>query len=301
MMSHARGVPMDCRLASTPHQCSMNNVGRIHPRCSAEIETLWCSSHVSRISVRCRRSMAISDATRKVLWARSHNRCAICRALLAVDADSADLPWLILGEEAHIIARKPGGPRGLDGDRTRLDEYENLILLCADDHKRVDLQPNVYSTADLRARKLAHERWAEEKFAGEAEEPIRLVKAPDEDSIPMQPVATGAAVWDLVAGSGLYFMRSIEDDSDPRASDAADEFLSNARDYGDVSAEILAGGFSAVREAQRSLQEMLMRLWEHDLFVYGRRVTRTLTGGKGAPTPFAVTHLIVLASDELRN
>lgn len=234
------------------------------------------------------------------MWARSHNRCAICRALLTVDAESADLPWLVLGEEAHIIARKPGGPRGLDGDRTGLDEYENLILLCADDHKRVDLQPDVYSAADLRGRKLAHERWAEERFTGEAEEPIRLVKAPDEDSIPMQPIATGAAVWELVAGSGLYFMRSIEDDSDPGASAAADEFLSNARDYGDISDEVLATGFAAVREAQRSLQEMLMGLWERDLFVYGRRVTRTLKGGKGAPTPFAVTHLIVLASDEMR-
>lgn len=244
--------------------------------------------------------MAISDATRKVLWARSHNRCAICRALLAIDADSAGLPWLILGEEAHIIARKPGGPRGLDGDRTRIDEYENLILLCADDHKRVDLQPDVFSAADLRKRKLAHERWAEKKFAGAAEEPIRLVKAPDEDAIPMNPVATGAAVWDLVAGSGLYFMRSVEDDSDPDASDAADEFLTNARDYGDISEEILAQGFNAVREAQRSLEEMLMGLWQRNLFVYGRRVTRTLTGGRGAPSPFGVTHLIVLSSDEVR-
>ncbi|GAA3212974.1 hypothetical protein [Microbacterium terregens] len=94
-------------------------------------------------------------------------------------------------------------------------------------------------------------------------------------------------------------MRSIEDDSDPGTSDAADEFLSNARDYGDISEEILAGGFSAVREAQRSLQEMLMGPWERDLFVYDRRVTRTLTGGKGAPTPFAATHLIALASDEV--
>jgi len=244
--------------------------------------------------------MAISDATRKVLWARSHNRCAICRALLAVDADSTDLPWLILGEEAHIIARKPGGPRGLVGDRTILDEYENLILLCADDHKRVDLQPAVYSAADLRGLKLDHERWAEEKFAGAAEEPMRLVKAPDEDSIPMQPIATGAAVWDLVAGSGLYFIRSIEDDSDQGASDAADEFLSNARDCGDISEEILATGLGAVREAQRSLQEMLFGLWERNLFVYGRRVTRTLKGGRGVPTPFDVTHLTVLASDELR-
>lgn len=245
--------------------------------------------------------MAISDATRKALWARSHNRCAICQGLLTVDADSAELPWLILGEEAHIVARSEGGPRAHDGDRTRLDEYENLILLCADDHKRADLQPDVFTAHDLRARKTAHERWAEEKFAGQTEEPIRLLKAPGEDAAPMQPVATGAAVWDLVAGAGLFYMRSIEDDSDPTAADAADEFLSNARDYGEVSEAIQDDGFTAVREAQRSLQEMLTGLWERGLFVYGRRVTRTLTGGSSAPAPFAVTHLVVLAADELRD
>lgn len=245
--------------------------------------------------------MVMSDATRKALWARSHNRCAICRALLTVDADSAELPWLILGEEAHIVARSEGGPRAHDGDRIRLDEYENLILLCANDHKRVDLQPHVFTAAELRARKAAHERWAEEKFAGETEEPIRLLKAPGEDAIQMQPVATGATVWDLVAGAGLFYMRSIEDDSDRAASDAADEFLSNARDYGDAWEAIRDDGFGAVREAQRSLQEMLTGLWERGLCVYGRRVTRTLTGGKTPPAPFAVTHLVVLAADELRD
>ncbi len=157
----------------------------------------------------------------------------------------------------------------------------------------------MFSADDLRERKRVHERWAEEQFAGEAEEPMRLVKAPGEDSIPLLQVATGTAVWDLVAGAGLYYMRSIEDDSDREASDAADEFLSNARDYGDISEEILAGGFNAVREAQRYLQEVLAGRWERDLFVYGRRVTRTLTGGRGAPTPFAVTHLVVLAAGEV--
>lgn len=78
----------------------------------------------------------------------------------------------------------------------------------------------------------------------------------------------------------IVYMRSIEDDSDPDASDAADEFLSNARDYGDISDEIVGTGFGAVRKAQRTLHEMLTRLWEHDLLVYGRRVTRTLKGGR---------------------
>lgn len=243
--------------------------------------------------------MAISDTARKLLWARAHNRCALCRESLTVDADSARLPGLILGEEAHIVAQSEYGPRGHE-DRSDIDGYPNLILLCADYHKRVDDQPDVFTADELRARKIAHERWAEEKFAGEDDEPMRLVKQPGEDAIQMHPVATGVEVWDLVSGAGLFSMRSIRGDDDTDASDAADEFLTRARDTGMIADAIQDDGFVAVRQAQRTLQEMLTGLWERDMFVYGRRVTRTLTGGKGAPQPFIVTHLVVLAADELR-
>jgi hypothetical protein len=48
---------------------------------------------------------------------------------------------LVLGEEAHIVARSIYGPRGSDGSRGNVDGYENLVLLCAADHKRVDTRP----------------------------------------------------------------------------------------------------------------------------------------------------------------
>lgn len=54
--------------------------------------------------------MAVSDPTRKLLWSRAHNACAICKGPLTKDADSAELPGLVLGEEAHIIARSESGP-----------------------------------------------------------------------------------------------------------------------------------------------------------------------------------------------
>ena len=83
--------------------------------------------------------MNVSDRDRKILWARSGNRCAKCRRELvppsghpAVDA--------VVGEECHIVSPRMGGPRGTTTphpDRN-LDAYGNLILLCPSDHSLVD-------------------------------------------------------------------------------------------------------------------------------------------------------------------
>jgi len=61
--------------------------------------------------------VAISGKTRKLLWGRSYNACAICKKSLTRDADSPHLRRNVLGEEAHIVAKRPDGPRG-DGDRS---------------------------------------------------------------------------------------------------------------------------------------------------------------------------------------
>ncbi|MEA2205167.1 MAG: hypothetical protein QOE77_1943 [Blastocatellia bacterium] len=44
-----------------------------------------------------------------------------------------------IGEMAHVIARKPGGPRGKANGGA--DDYANLILLCPTCHTRIDKAP----------------------------------------------------------------------------------------------------------------------------------------------------------------
>ena len=44
----------------------------------------------------------------------------------------------VFGEEAHIVAQAASGPRA--GQVVNVDSYDNLILLCSKDHKRVDDQ-----------------------------------------------------------------------------------------------------------------------------------------------------------------
>lgn len=244
--------------------------------------------------------MAPSSKTRKLLWSRAHNSCAICKKPLTAEADSATLPGLILGEEAHIVAQREDGPRGR-GDRSDIDGYLNLILLCADDHKRVDEQPDVFTVEILKATKTAHEAWAAAKFAEEKrDEPIRQVKASGEDDIPLDPIITGLQLWNLIRDAGIYYMRTVEGDVDAETARAADDFLTTVRDWGDISGDVEIQGFAAIREAQESIQAMLLDLWERGLFVYGRRVMRTIKGGSMAPAPWPTIHLWVRSAAEIK-
>jgi hypothetical protein len=241
--------------------------------------------------------VAISDRTRKLLWARAGNACALCKKPLTEDALSAGLPGLVLGEEAHIVAKSEAGPRGRAGDRSDIDGYDNLILLCFDDHKRIDDQPDVYSVEFLQKTKKTHEACAAKRSA--APDTIRIRKALGEDDIPLLVLTSGAAVWDLMEGTMMWNFRPLASDDRPEVADAADSFLTLARDWTEISDTVQDQGFGAVRDAQRSLHEALAELWGQGLFVYGRRTNRTITGGVEAPALFPYAELAILTADEV--
>lgn len=102
-----------------------------------------------------------------MLWGRSGSRCAMpnCREELVMDATETDDESLI-GEECHIIARRPDGPRGDAAvPEEKLDAYENLILLCRIHHKIIDDQANTYSVKYLKKIKATHEKWVRESLS----------------------------------------------------------------------------------------------------------------------------------------
>ena len=106
--------------------------------------------------------MAISEKTRKTLWARSGNRCAFCRVML-VQENSNQLS--IVGDECHIVARSQEGPRGNPRlTEEDLDHYSNLILLCKVHHKIIDDQPETYTVTVLKKMKDHHEKWVNERL-----------------------------------------------------------------------------------------------------------------------------------------
>jgi hypothetical protein len=111
--------------------------------------------------------MSIALKTHKMLWGRSGNRCAMpdCRKELVMDATETDDESLI-GEECHIIAESPGGPRGNPTvPEETLNKYDNLILLCRIHHKVIDDQYTTYTVDYLREIKALHEDWVRESLA----------------------------------------------------------------------------------------------------------------------------------------
>lgn len=113
--------------------------------------------------------MSISLKTHKILWGKSGNRCAFpdCRVELAMNSLFTDDPSVV-GQEAHIVARKSDGPRGQhDVSHDRRDLYSNLILLCSVHHKIVDDNPNEYTVEILHEFKSNHEKWVTENLSND--------------------------------------------------------------------------------------------------------------------------------------
>ena len=89
--------------------------------------------------------MSISDKTRKILWGMSGNRCAICKIKLVIDATDEDSESVV-GDECHIISGAPAGPRYSSSfPLEKIDQEENLILLCKVHHKMIDDQHETYT------------------------------------------------------------------------------------------------------------------------------------------------------------
>lgn len=114
--------------------------------------------------------MSISVLSRKLLWGRAANHCSWpeCRRELSQDFVHSDA--IILGQEAHIVAREEDGPRGESPlTPAQRDDYSNLILLCADDHTRIDKAPQEFSVEFLHKTKADHEAWVRETLGSKVD------------------------------------------------------------------------------------------------------------------------------------
>lgn len=152
--------------------------------------------------------MSISNQTRKLLWGRSGNRCAICRRELTMSGKDEDSDCVI-GEECHIVAKKNDGPRGIsDLNKKQRDEYENLILLCSIHHKKIDDQIENYSVKNLKTIKLHHERWVRNSL--NAFDDIKNWK---DESKENRDLLSITSVTQLPTMTGVYKAKKESDDS----------------------------------------------------------------------------------------
>ncbi|MEU4607625.1 hypothetical protein AB0F43_31960 [Kribbella sp. NPDC023972] len=114
--------------------------------------------------------MELSDRDRKVLWTRARNVCSFpqCRQRLTqdqVDAATGEAFQTVIGEEAHIYSASSKGPRyDANYPISKLETYENRILLCRNHHRLIDSEKGrAYDPETLIGMKRRHERQEERR------------------------------------------------------------------------------------------------------------------------------------------
>ena len=210
--------------------------------------------------------MAISDKTRKLLWGRSGNLCAICRRGLSVENTIADTDSVV-GEECHIISGKRQGPRSsLDFPAIGLNRVENLILLCRVHHKQVDDQFHTWTADVLREIKAKHEAWVSSRLEGVTDESPVRVRRVQPGPIAVAPLTSGRELFALVE-QGLAFVLDHDELESEEEVELVSQFLQELHDWGDIGGDL--GPADRVREGFRITQS-LIELGQAGFAVIGR-------------------------------
>ncbi len=216
--------------------------------------------------------MSVTDKTRKTLWVKAGGRCSMCQQQLVTDAEAAEDEPSVLGEECHIVARSPGGPRAEEIENP--DGYHNLILLCRKHHKQVDDQQAHFTVERLRQLKRDHEA-REAARSG----PVRLIADPTKRTPKVLTICfSGEPLWSHLSGSHSFYP-SWPEGLDEAQADAMDGLLDEVRDWLDVASEL---SYSEGRKAARALGERVRELAGLGLLVGVRQRYMLLTGGVDA-------------------
>ena len=131
-------------------------------------------------------SSKIKDSVRKKLWALSAGKCAIC------DKNLIGSNGFIVGQECHIISSKPSGPRYVQ-DLNDYNDYDNLILLCANHHREIDTNIAIYPIDKLKQIKKEHEQKVEKRQKEQKREFVFLVK-----------INTGETLGNVILGNDSW-------------------------------------------------------------------------------------------------
>lgn len=211
--------------------------------------------------------MAITDKTRKILWGKSGNKCAICKQEL-VREDNFQSNYSIIGEECHIISGKKNGPRyDPSFPVEKLDSYENLILLCASDHKMIDDFSEIYTVEKLRQIKEQHEKWVSKNIYGEDMVPkIKLIKQKIPDYLIQ--INSGKELLNITEGAHAfsYDYDNIEKEEELRIISS---FLDDVYDWGDLAYEL---GPGANLKIEYDFTKYIETLSKYGLSVFGGRI-----------------------------
>jgi hypothetical protein len=230
--------------------------------------------------------MPISDRTRKILWGRSGNLCAICKKELVIDATPND-DESVVGDECHIVSAQKNGPRYNENyPQENIDTYQNLLLLCRVHHKMIDDQHETYITELLLKIKENHEKWVTAKLTdSDSPKPLRIRRVKGKTVSFLIKVNTGRELLNLIEGS---YAGSYDHDElgTQQEVDIIGEFLEVIQDWADIGNDL---GPSRRTEIAFSLSQTIKELDELGFYVFGAKEVQEMTGGcSESPTDWPV-------------
>ena len=239
--------------------------------------------------------MSVSDKDRKLLWAHSGGRCAICRRLLTAHPTSHDLA-AVIGEECHIAARSPTGSRaGELPHGAGVDSYDNLVLLCGSDHKRVDDQPGTFTVEHLRQLKADHEKWVAQRL--DDSQPLQWQIIDDSAKpVRLELIESGQQLWNIMAES----MSSTVDYPDAAAPEQTGAIADLLAQLEVVEIRDVLNMGDIVRY-QAELTEHINYVRDVDLALYvGVRAQQIDVGGQRSPWSLTILRFFLAGDQALR-
>ena len=204
--------------------------------------------------------MSITSKTRKRLWAHSGNKCAICRIEL-VSATTKSNKSLNIGDECHIISEQKNGIRHVPN--LKYDEFDNLIILCKNHHRKIDELWETYTVDLLRTIKNLHENWVSQTLnSADTKSKARLPSL-------LPRLYKGKQIVDIILSAHAYQFDYDECKSEEE-SQFVSSFLQNTQDWGEVSGmsnfeigQIVQLGFDLNKEIEK--------LEERGFLIFGER------------------------------
>jgi hypothetical protein len=232
--------------------------------------------------------MAITDKTRKILWAKSGNMCAICKVKLTSKDGDIEVADFVLGIECHIISSKNSGPRHRPL-LTDYDTYDNLLLLCPNDHRRIDELVKRYPLEKVRQIKNEHEAWVDQHLTKKKIPP----KAAPKSEI-LHRIIKGKQLLNLVDGSDMYRF-DYDDLENQEEAERVGDLLQEIQDWGDILDEI---GQAERIKIGFELNDKIKTLEEDGLLIFAdrsqKRMANTTYGDLGL---FEVLTLVIVRKD----
>jgi hypothetical protein len=179
-----------------------------------------------------KRLMSIKVKTRKILWSKSGNRCALCKCQLVEKLQNHSSDFIV-GEECHIISSKSAGPRGSIIKLDDHDIYENLILLCSNHHKLIDEFPETYTHEVLMILKNNHEHWITKAIDKDLEELNRTINNVEY----LDKISSWSQIDNIIQNAHLHF-NDFTSISDKSSAIELGDFFNNLNDLSDIYSDI---------------------------------------------------------------